>query len=193
MFESLGWDVVTLKYGRLQEAAFGEPGGDKLRQWIDDCPNDLYAALTFQGGAAWRARIAADLEGDNGIQDLLERRSDEELAALMTNLGGHDLGLIRDAMTAVDHDRPVCFIAYTIKGQGLPLQGHKDNHAGIMTAAQIDQLRAALKIPEGAEWEPLAGLDDAHAVDAFLAANPFRAAGPRRHEARQVAVPHIAP
>ena len=35
-----------------------------------------------------------------------------------------------EALEAIDHDRPVCFIAYTIKGVGLPMQGHKDNHAG---------------------------------------------------------------
>jgi pyruvate dehydrogenase E1 component len=28
-----------------------------------------------------------------------------------------------EAFEAIDHDRPVCFIAYTIKGFGLPLPG----------------------------------------------------------------------
>ena len=49
-----GWDVVTLKYGRRMEQAFARPGGEELRAWIDRTPNDLYAALTFQGGEAWR-------------------------------------------------------------------------------------------------------------------------------------------
>ncbi|MGH6915970.1 MAG: 1-deoxy-D-xylulose-5-phosphate synthase N-terminal domain-containing protein, partial [Geminicoccales bacterium] len=43
-FGAVGWRVVTLKYGKLLQAAFARPGGDALRQWIDDCPNDLYAA-----------------------------------------------------------------------------------------------------------------------------------------------------
>ena len=52
----------------------------------------------------------------------------------MTNLGGHDLPSLLDAFeSARQHDRPTCFIAYTIKGHGLPLAGHKDNHAGLMT------------------------------------------------------------
>ena len=50
-----------MKYGRLQRAAFSEPGGDALRKWIDDCPNQLYAALTFMGGAVWRDRLMNDL------------------------------------------------------------------------------------------------------------------------------------
>ena len=62
----------------------------------------------------------------------------------MTNLGGHDLPDLLEAFEAARaHDRPTCFIAYTIKGYGLPLAGHKDNHAGLMTPAQMDSLRSA--------------------------------------------------
>src|SRR5207249_9849650 len=49
LFKNFGWDVVILKYGSLQQAAFREPGGETLRQWIDRCPNQLYSALGFQG------------------------------------------------------------------------------------------------------------------------------------------------
>jgi pyruvate dehydrogenase E1 component len=42
----------------LQEAAFQERGGGRLRAWIEVCPNQLYSALTFGGGAAWRKRLA---------------------------------------------------------------------------------------------------------------------------------------
>src|SRR5580693_6074711 len=65
IFRAFGWDVVILKYGALQQAAFREPGGERLREWIDTAPNQLYSALTFQGGAAWRKRLMDDL-GDQG-------------------------------------------------------------------------------------------------------------------------------
>ena len=51
-FKAVGWRVVTLKYGKQLEAAFARPDGDALRRWIDDCPNSLYSALVFKGGAA---------------------------------------------------------------------------------------------------------------------------------------------
>ena len=35
------------------QAAFAEPGGEALKRWIDACPNAMYAALCFQGGAAF--------------------------------------------------------------------------------------------------------------------------------------------
>ena len=65
IFDAFGWDVVRVKYGVLQRAAFKEPGGDKLRGWIDACPNQEYSALTFMGGAVWRKRLMDDL-GDQG-------------------------------------------------------------------------------------------------------------------------------
>lgn len=65
IFRAFGWDVVTLKHGVRQRAAFAEPGGEKLRTWIDACPNPLYSALAFQGGAAWRKRLHDEI-GDQG-------------------------------------------------------------------------------------------------------------------------------
>ena len=65
VFENYGWRVVTLKYGKRLEAAFAEPGGEALRDWIDTCPNSLYSALTFQGGEAWRAQLNEDLAGNS--------------------------------------------------------------------------------------------------------------------------------
>lgn len=88
LFRNFGWDVVILKYGRKMQAAFAEPGGDTLRDWVDRCPNQLYAALCFQGGAAFRKRLLDDI-GDHGpVKQLIERRSDAELHALMSNSAG---------------------------------------------------------------------------------------------------------
>jgi len=136
-FESFGWDVVTLKHGALQRAAFDEPGGDRLRGWIDSCPNQLYSALVFQGGAAWRKQLHEDLAAYPDTLAIIDGHSDAQLSDLMTNLGGHDLESIVEAFENAPDDKPVCFIAYTVKGFGLPLAGHKDNHAGLMTKAHM--------------------------------------------------------
>jgi len=158
IFASCGWRVATLKYGKLMEAAFAEPGGTELKAWIDDAGNADYAALTYQGGAAWRVRLSADI-GD-AIAPLLAARDDDALAALMTNLAGHDMASLIEAFDAAQDDVPTLFIAYTIKGHGLPFAGHKDNHSGLMNPAQIASLRDAMGIADGQEWEALAGLGD---------------------------------
>ena len=191
IFRNFGWDVVILKYGQLQRAAFAEPGGDRLRQWIETCPNQLYSALAFQGGAAWRRRLLDDLGDQGNVTRLIESRDDDALADLMTNLGGHDLPSLIEAFDAArTHDRPVCFIAYTIKGFGLPLAGHKDNHAGLMTPSQVEKLRTAMRIRPGYEWQPFEGLNAAEAdLRAFLDRVAFNAKGRRRYLAPKLPVP----
>jgi pyruvate dehydrogenase E1 component len=174
IFSAVGWDVITLKYGRELEAAFAQPGGRALRDWIDACPNDLYAALSFQGGGAWRARILGDLGAGSPVDDLLRTYDDAALGELMTNLAGHDLGLLLDAFHAVADERPKFFIIYTIKGFGLPFQGHKDNHSGLMTMTQMEAFRGRMGVPAGKEWSAFAGLPRAAAeYRAFLAATAF--------------------
>ncbi len=74
LFKNFGWDVVIVKYGSLQQAAFKEPGGDKLKAWIDACPNQLYSALVFAGGAAWRKRLTDEI-GDQGDVSRADREA----------------------------------------------------------------------------------------------------------------------
>ncbi len=59
----------------------------------------------------------------------------------MTNLAGHDMESVLEAFHSVDSDAPTCFIAYTIKGYGLPFAGHKDNHSGLMSLEQMEVYR----------------------------------------------------
>lgn len=181
IFETFGWKVVRIKHGLLQRAAFAEPGGEALRRWIEDCPNQLYAALVYKGGAAWRERLERDLAHDRLALDLLARRGDAALAELMENLGGHCVASLAEAFDAATGDEPVCFLAYTIKGWGTPLAGHKDNHSGLMTKAQMADWKARMGVPAGEEWERFAGLADPEPLTAFLAGAPFFRKGFRRH------------
>jgi pyruvate dehydrogenase E1 component len=192
LFRDMGWNVVTLKYGRKLEAAFARPGGEALRRWIDDCPNSLYAALTFQGGAAWRNAVLAELGREPGVRAIIDPLSDDELAALMTNLGGHDIETLIEAFRAQDAegDQPTCFIAYTIKGMGLPFAGHKDNHAGLMTREQMESFRAVMRIRPGHEWDRYEGLEASEAeLEALLAGTPF--ATPIAPEGRRLSAPLV--
>ena len=190
-FGTMDWNVVTLKYGKKLEAAFEGPAGEALMRWIDDCPNDLYSALTFKGGPAWREHLHRDLCGTSGLKALLDDHDDDRLHALMTNLAGHDMESILEAFyEAGDEDRPQCFVAYTIKGFGMPLQGHKDNHAGLMSVDQMAEFKEHMRVGDGAEWEPFAGLDASEKeLRDFLKTVPFATVENRRHEAPMVAVP----
>jgi pyruvate dehydrogenase E1 component len=184
-----GFEVVVLKYGKRLEAAYRRPGGAALRKWIDDCPNSVYSALTFKGGRAWRETLAREL-GDPRARAIVDELDDDALHALMTNLAGHDLESLLEAFHGVRDDRPRCFLAYTIKGYRLPLAGHKDNHAGMLSPAQMTAFQQAMGVPEGREWDPFVGVDvPEERLRAFLATVPFAQARSRVHDAPPVTIP----
>jgi pyruvate dehydrogenase E1 component len=190
MFRATEWRVITLKYGKLLEAAFAQPGGDALRKWIDQCPNSLYSALAYKGGAAWREHISRDLAGVTGISEMLELHNDQALHQLMTNLAGHDLDAITESMHSVSDDRPTCFVMYTIKGYRLPFAGHKDNHAGLMSLEQMSVFKQMMNIADGQEWERFAGLDvSSDELQHFVDSANFATVGNLNQQATPVTVP----
>ncbi len=192
IFDTFGWDVVRVKYGTAQRKAFAEPGGERLRDWIDACPNQDYSALTFMGGAVWRKRLLDDLGDQGEVSALIERRSDDELAALMENLGGNCVETMAETFAAIDHDRPTCFLAYTIKGWGTPIAGHKDNHSGLMNKTQFAKWQSLMGVAVGDEWEPFSTVPDVAELRKFLPRVPFFSRGTRRYSDAKVPVPGIS-
>lgn len=157
IFASCGWRTVELRYGKRLREAFAAKGGAAIKDWLDALPNADFAALHYQGGAAWRTRLSSDL--GKKAEAFLKAHDDEALANLMTDLGGHCMDTLVEAFDeAKEDDTPTFFIAWTVKGFGLPFAGHKDNHAGLMNPTQAHALRDAMGIAEGDEFEPLAGL-----------------------------------
>ena len=151
IFRSCGWRVVELRYGRRLKAALDDH--PKLKSWFETLPNAELSALHYQGGAAWRVRIEKAL--GKAAAAFLNANDDAALAALFTDLGGHCVDSLVEAFDAADDDVPTLFIAWTIKGHGLPFAGHKDNHAGLMNPTQMAAWREAMGVAEGGEWEPL--------------------------------------
>jgi len=151
IFQSCGWRVVEVRYGKKLAAALAKHAA--LKDWFEQLSNAELSALHYQGGAAWRKRIEADL-GKKGA-GFLKEHDDAGLASLFTDLGGHCMETLVEAFDAAQDDVPTLFIAWTIKGYGLPFAGHKDNHAGLMNPTQMAALRESMGVREGHEWEPL--------------------------------------
>jgi pyruvate dehydrogenase E1 component len=154
IFASCGWRTIELRWGKKLEAALAK--NPKVRDWLEALPNADHSALLYQGGSAWRARIDADL--GKSAAPFLKGLDDEALGALMNDLGGHCMETLVEAFDAAKDDVPTLFIAWTVKGFGLPFAGHKDNHAGLMNPTQAHALRDAMGVKEGEEWDPLAGI-----------------------------------
>lgn len=152
-FDGAGWHVVEAKYGHRLQEAFALDGGDALRRHIDDMSNERYQSLFALRGPEVRERF---LDGaDESVRRFCDRYDDAELAPLVQNLGGHDLGLLLDAYRACDTvtDRPSVVFAYTVKGWGLPIAGDPLNHAALLSADQIDALRAEVGLDPATEWD----------------------------------------
>ncbi len=166
IFKSCGWRVVELRYGKRLSAALAKHKA--LKNWFEQLSNAELSALHYQGGAAWRSRIKADL--GKSAAAFLKEHDDSALESLFTDLGGHCIDSLVEAFDAAQDDVPTLFIAWTIKGYGLPFAGHKDNHAGLMNPTQMAALREAMGVREGHEWEPLEGVGDnaRPAVEALL-------------------------
>ncbi len=160
-FEDAGWHVAEAKYGRRLSAAFAEPHGDALRAHIDEMPNEAYQQLFSLGPADARRKFLTG--ADPVVRDLADGLADDELQRLVTDLGGHDLGLLIDTYRACDAetDRPSVVFAYTIKGHGLPIAGDPMNHAAMLSPEQIDDLRTLVGLDADTEWDRFDPTSDA--------------------------------
>ena len=169
MFRACGWRVIELRWGRKLRALFGTPEGRHLERRLETMPNAEYQRLLrLPHGAVRKALLTgAGGEIDATLDRFLSRLGDDELAALVADLGGHDLAAILDAVDEAEGEgaRPSVILAHTIKGWGLPLAGDPLNHTMLLTEAQITELRDALGIAPGAEWDGFApGSDEAEWV-----------------------------
>jgi pyruvate dehydrogenase E1 component len=166
IFRSCGWRVLELRYGKKLAAALEKHPA--LKNWLEKLSNAELSALHYQGGSAWRKRIEAEL--GKKAAAFLKDYDDAALASLFADLGGHCMETLVEAFDGAQDDVPTLFIAWTIKGYGLPFAGHKDNHAGLMNPTQMAALRESMGVREGHEWEPLESVGDnaRGAVEALL-------------------------
>ena len=143
MFSAAGWQVITAKFGKLLEDLFSRPGGPQLRGRILQMPNPEYQRLLRCAPDELRTRLPGD-SGAGVIGGLIADLDDATLLRAISNLGGHDLQALREAFAQIDDTRPTVILAYTIKGYGLPTQGHPQNHSSLLTGEQFQQLATML-------------------------------------------------
>ncbi|HEY6576505.1 MAG TPA: pyruvate dehydrogenase [Mycobacterium sp.] len=152
MFDAAGWQVVNVKFGKLLEELFARQGGDELRRRIVDMPNPEYQRLLRCSPEELRDRLPGTGQDGEAIGRLIAELDDRTLVKAVGNLGGHDMHALRDAYAQIDDSRPTVIIAYTIKGYGLPIQGHPQNHSSLLSDEQFADLAATLGRDAAAPW-----------------------------------------
>ena len=78
MFTAAGWQVLTVKYGRLLEELFARPGGAALRDRIDAMSNAEYQRLLRHDPADLRRLLPGEGPGAAGIAALIADLPDAE-------------------------------------------------------------------------------------------------------------------
>jgi len=155
-FADAGWHVAHAKYGSKLQTAFAAPGGEIIKDRIDDMSNEAYQSLFAIEAGAGRDKFLAG--ADPALGDVTAHLNDDGFKALVTDLGGHDLSVLLDSFRACDNepDRPSVVFAYTIKGWGLPMAGDPLNHAALMTPDQIDAFRSHVGLTIESEFDRFA-------------------------------------
>ncbi|OZE36949.1 pyruvate dehydrogenase [Rhodococcus sp. 05-2254-5] len=152
MFDAAGWQVITVRFGRLLENLFARTGGDALRRRILDMPNPEYQRLLRCSASELRDRLPGNGSDAAAITALIGDLDDLILTESIRNLGGHDLDALREAYAQIDDTRPTVIIAYTVKGFGLPTQGHPQNHSSLLTVDEYAALADTLGTDVGSPW-----------------------------------------
>lgn len=170
-FSDAGWHVAVAKYGSRLTTAFEQPGGGALRAHIDAMSNEAYQSLFALDGSALRSKFYN--EADAAVVSLADGYDDPALKSLVTDLGGHDLGLLLDTFRSCDEEteRPSVVFAYTIKGWGLPIAGDPLNHAALLSGDQIDAFRTSLGLTSDTEWDRFDSESDAGRLCASVGAD----------------------
>ncbi|MBW4780704.1 pyruvate dehydrogenase [Rhodococcus fascians] len=152
MFDAAGWQVITVRFGRLLENLFARTGGDALRRRILDMPNPEYQRLLRCSASELRDRLPGNGSDAAAIAALIGDLDDLILTESIRNLGGHDLDALREAYAQIDDTRPTVIIAYTVKGFGLPTQGHPQNHSSLLTIEEYASLADTLGTDADSPW-----------------------------------------
>lgn len=161
MFGAAGWQVLTVKFGALLEDLFTRAGGEALRERISSMPNPEYQRLLRCGADELRTRLPGDGTGSGDIAGLIAELDDATLTRAIRNLGGHDQEALRQAFAQIDDGRPTVIIAYTVKGHGLPTEGHPQNHSSLLTVEQFDALADEMGTDAEHPWARFADDTDA--------------------------------
>jgi pyruvate dehydrogenase E1 component len=178
LFDAAGWQVITVRFGRLLESLLAQVGGDALRKRIIDMSNPEYQRLLRCDAAELRLRLPGSGDDATQLADLIARVDDHTLLAAIRNLGGHDLDALREAYSRIDDSRPTVILAYTVKGHGLPIEGHPQNHSSLLTVEQYESLAAEFGERQDAPWARFAPDSDAGLICSAAESRLERAAFP---------------
>ncbi len=137
-----GWKVIQVRHGSWRKELFEREGGDSLRELFETGLSDFeYQILLFSRELAdVRDHCKRHVPASAKVVDSLD---DDELWRAFTDLGGHDMAEMIDALQASreEPDEPYLIIPHTIKGWGLDCFADPSNHSSLPSAGEVRALQ----------------------------------------------------
>ncbi len=133
-----GWEVIQVRHGRRRLALFAEPGGERLREVLEEGLSDYELQMHLLMRDMDETRRAL-LGHDKRLAALLDKLTDEQLETVLTDLGGHDTEELVKALRASrkDRERPTIIVAHTVKGWGMDMYAAPGNHSELPAEKEL--------------------------------------------------------
>lgn len=138
--EANGWHVIQVRHGSFRQQLFQKKGGRALRRALEDGMTDYHFQMLLwkQDAAAIRETLT---EADKGCGELVADLSDEDVLRAFADLGGHDLGVMVQALQdSKQVEGPCVLVVHTIKGRGLSSFAAPGNHSALPPEEEVEQL-----------------------------------------------------
>lgn len=186
-FRGQGWHVEHLRWGPLARALFENPGGDVLRACLERADDATLYPVPMLDGAVLRRLLLSELAAEDdvahagllirakhrwrrkddekaAIATCLQGVSDQQLAAALADLGGHDIAQLCGALdaAAAHPGEPVVLIAHTIKGYQTSAAAHPENHGMLLPSDEVARWGVERGLPVGEPY-PVPAIDSAAA------------------------------
>ncbi len=141
--EANGWRVIQVRHGSFREELFARPGGESLREHFEQALSDYEFQLSLFKRDAFLCRTLVRQHSDRAYR-FVKELSDDELLRAFTDLGGHDIGKMVDALAKAKQEpsQPCLVIAHTIKGWGLECFADPSNHSALPSEEEVEGILA---------------------------------------------------
>ena len=165
--EANGWRVLQVRHGSFREELFARKGGDALRELFEQVLTDYEFQLALFKRDAFLCRTLLRQHSERAHR-FAKDLADDEVVRAFTDLGGHDLQRLIEALRAAKStpSQPTLIVAHTIKDWGLECFADPSNHSALPDGDEVEGVLArhgltradpyALFPPESAEGRYLA-------------------------------------
>ncbi len=139
--EANGWRVIQVRHGAFRDQVFARPGGHAMQELLETTLSDYEYQLALFKRDAFLIRTLVK-QHSRRASEFCKELEDEELLRVFTDVGGHDIGKMIDALQQAKQDpaQPCLIVAHTIKGFGLECFADPSNHSSLPEESEVHAL-----------------------------------------------------